>query len=266
MADESATDRIEPLVPIRLEAHNPGPMTGRGNNTYLLVADDRRATLIDAGVGDRRHLEAIAGELAARRASLARVVVTHAHPDHIAGAASLVRTYPAAVFLKFPPVEDESGVPWRAVADGDLIQIGRERLEVLHTPGHAPDHVVLWHAPTRAAWVGDLVIQGGSVMVDWSKGGRMALYLASLQRLVDLVPETLYPGHGPVIPDPAPVLLQCLAHRRERERQVVDALASGHSTVPSIADSIYDGLDARLVAAARATIAPKNGGCERLRK
>src|SRR4029434_6162788 len=105
-------------------------------------------------------------------------------------------------------------------------------------------------ATTRAAFVGDLVIQGGSVVIPWSRGGNLEDYLASLERLIALRPHALYPAHGPVIADPLPVLSGQVEHRRMRERQIIDAMRQGHSTMSAIIESIYDGLDPALMAAA----------------
>ena len=91
-------------------------------------------------------------------------------------------------------------------------------------------------------------------MVQWSRGGNMADYLASLARIIELGPLTLYPAHGAVITDPVGVLTRHIEHRRERAAQVLDALGRGRTTVPAIADSIYDGLTAALLPAARENV------------
>jgi glyoxylase-like metal-dependent hydrolase (beta-lactamase superfamily II) len=240
------------LTPILLDAHNPGPMTGRGNNTYLLLGGAGDAALIDAGIGDPRHLAAIDRELEAGRSQLARVLVTHGHRDHAAGAPLIARRHPEARFSKFPWPEEDARyhVAWRPLAEGETVEVGDHMLTVVHTPGHSPDHVTFWHPPTRVAFVGDLVIEGGSVLIDWSRGGKMGDYLASLERLLALQPLTLFPAHGPVVTEPGAVLTGHIEHRRVREQQVISALREGHSTVPAIAESIYDGLGPALMTAA----------------
>jgi glyoxylase-like metal-dependent hydrolase (beta-lactamase superfamily II) len=240
------------IASIRLEAHNPGPMTGAGNNTYLFVGSDGTAVLIDAGIGEPRHLDAIAAELGRQEARLVRVLVTHAHADHAAGAPALAAAYPGVRLQKFPwpEIDARQAIAWEPLADADAIAMGEDRLEVVHTPGHSPDHVAFWHAATRTAFTGDLVVLGSSVMIHASAGGDLRQYLSSLERVLALRPARLLPAHGPEVTAPAALLQAYLDHRRARERQVLDALAAGHHTVPAIVQSIYDGLDSALLPAA----------------
>ena len=243
------------MQPLLLTAHNPGPMTGKGNNTYLLV-QGRSATLIDAGVGDPRHLADLAAALAGAGAALTQVLVTHGHPDHASGAPALAAAYPAARFLKYPwPLEDgRYPIEWTHVGEGEELLLGGKGLIILHTPGHSPDHLALLDRSEGAIFAGDLLVKGGSVMIHTSKGGNLALYLASLERLLALQPRVIFPAHGPVIDDPQAVISAYLAHRRLREAQVIRALRAGPATVEAITDSIYDDLDPALLAAARENV------------
>jgi glyoxylase-like metal-dependent hydrolase (beta-lactamase superfamily II) len=240
------------FVPILLDAHNPGPMTGSGNHTYLLLGQGGDAALVDAGVGHPRHLDSLDRELQDRQAALTRVLATHGHGDHVAGAPVLARHYPLASFAKFPWPEEDSryDVAWHTLAEGDAIAAGGTTLTVLHTPGHSPDHVAFWHEATRTVFTGDLVIGSGSVMIHSSRGGSLIQYLASLERLIRLRPTTLLPAHGPVIDDPIAVLTWSIEHRRMREQQIVQALHEGRTTIAAITESVYDGLDPAFLAAA----------------
>jgi glyoxylase-like metal-dependent hydrolase (beta-lactamase superfamily II) len=227
-------------------------MTGSGNHTYLLVADQSPAVLIDAGVGEPRHLEELRVALETHRAQLRDVLVTHGHPDHASGAAAIARAHPHARFFKCPWPEEDQRYPieWRPVHDNDRIAIGDQSLVALHTPGHSPDHLTFWHEDSRTAFTGDLVVQGSSVMIHASRGGDLGQYLQSLERLLALSPVHLWPAHGPDVSQPRALLNDYIAHRRMRENQVVAALAGGRDSVPAIVESIYDGLSPALVPAA----------------
>lgn len=231
-------------------------MTGPGNNTYLLIGTNATATLIDAGVGDARHLAELAEHLSRSAAELRTVLVTHAHGDHASGAPAIAMAHPTATFHKFswPDEDSRFQVRWHPLADGDECDLGGATLIALHTPGHSPDHMVFWDASTRTIFSGDLVVQGSSVMIHASRGGDLGDYLASLQRLLDLGPARLLPAHGPEIADPEAVLREYIDHRMMRERQVVAALKAGCDTVPRIAEYIYDGLDPALMTAAHENV------------
>lgn len=236
---------------VALHAENPGPITGAGNWTYLLRGP--HPLLVDAGVGMPQHLDAMA---AATPAGPERVVVTHAHEDHAAGAPALAGRFPAARFAKLPWPERDQALPvrWEPLADGDVLDTGSGPLTVVHTPGHAPDHVVLWHAASRTAFTGDLLVLGGTVVVPASGGGRLTDYLASLRRLAALGPVRALPAHGPVIDDPLALVDAYLTHRRGREQQIVALLGAGASTPDAIAARLYPDLDPALGRMARESV------------
>ena len=129
---------------------------------------------------------------------------------------------------------DRWPVEWSPLADGATLEIGDTSATAVHTPGHAPDHVCLWHADTRALFGGDLAIAGTTVWIPAMLGGDLAAYLASLERVIALNPARILPAHGPVIIEPAALLRGYVEHRRQRERQVIDALRRGDS--PSCGD------------------------------
>lgn len=223
---------------VTLHAANPGPFTGAGNWTYLIPGPE--PLLIDAGVGQAGHLDALA--VSAPRGP-SRVVVTHAHPDHVSGAPAVAARWSAAVFHKMPwPDRDPADIDWHPIGDGAQLATGEGDLEVLHTPGHAPDHVVLWHAASRTVFGADLLQLGNTVAIPASSGGNLADYLRSLRRVQALNPARVWPAHGPVIEDPVALIDHYLAHRHHREVQVLTALESRLDTVEAIAGRIYTGL------------------------
>lgn len=237
------------MKPTLLHAANPGPYTGDGNWTYLVAGD--RPLLIDAGVAEPAHLEAIA---TAAPGGLAEVVVTHAHSDHAAGAPAIQSRWPSARLSKLPWPERDASVAWTPLADGDTVMTGAGPLEILHTPGHSPDHIALWHADSRTLFVGDLLQLGSTVFIPASSGGSLADYLASLERLRQLSPVRAWPAHGPVIEDPVALIDKYIAHRRQREEQVLAALADGLATIDAITERIYVNLATALKPMARESV------------
>ena len=235
----------------RIHAANPGPFTGEGNWTYVVPGTP--PLLVDAGVGLPDHVAALAalvpdGPL--------RVIVTHAHPDHASGAATLAARWPEATFHKVPwPARDgEAGVVYQPLEDGALLETAEGTLEVLHTPGHAPDHVALWHEPSRTLLGGDLLQLGNTVAIPASNGGDLTAYLRSLRRVQALAPARVLPAHGPVIDDPLGLIAHYLAHRHQREVQVISALEARIDRVEAIADRIYTGLTPHLGTLARESV------------
>lgn len=236
---------------IPLHAGNPGAMTGTGNWTYLVAG--KVPVLVDAGVGQAEHLDAIAKHVPDGPAD---VIVTHAHGDHASGAVAMARRWPRARFWKMPWPERDAkyNVEWNDLADGQLIAAGDGQLEVVHAPGHAPDHICLWHAATRTLFCGDLMVLGSTVVIPASDGGSVADYLASLARIDALNAVRLLPAHGEVIEDPHALIRAYVDHRHERERQVLAAVSEGLSTPDAIAESIYVGLAPTLRVMARESV------------
>lgn len=269
-----------------VHAHNPSPWTGAGNNTYLLPGAE--ATLIDAGSGEARHLDDVAAALSAGAEEdrpappLARVLVTHAHPDHAAGAAALASRWPGASFAKFPWPERDArySVTWAPVGDDELVPAGDVSLWAIHTPGHSPDHLCFFEPHSGVLFCGDLVVNGSTVVVPASGGGSVAQYLASLRRVLELQPRRALAGHGLPIEEPAPLIRSYIAHRLMRERQIVDALRQGPRTVDDLVARMYRGIAGGLERAAsesvlahlfklrdegRASSEPRDGGGEHWR-
>ena len=154
--------------------------------------------------------------------SLVRVLVTHGHPDHASGLPALRATWPSLEACKLP-LRGESG--WRALSDGESVHAGDRVLTVMHTPGHAPDHACFWDGERRHLYTGDMLILGTSVMIPFGRGGSLHDYLRSLERLAELKPERIFPGHGDVIDRPLEVIDGYLEHRQLRERQILECLA-----------------------------------------
>ncbi len=224
-------------------------MTGGGNWTWLLTG--RIPTLIDAGTGHPRHIDSIAEALKGQ--PLAQVLVTHAHSDHMSGAPALAERMPGARFFKMPWPErdDRWPAPWEPLAEGDRVDVGDTSLTVVHTPGHAPDHLCFWHDESRTLFGGDLAIKGSTVYIPAAYHGDLAAYIASIEKVIALEPVRILPAHGTVIHDPVPVLRRYLLHRHEREEQILDLVKQGVETPDAIAAVLYHGLSDALMIRAR---------------
>lgn len=226
-----------------LRANNASEWTGpTGNNTYLLRG--RPSILIDAGVGDTRHLDAI--EAALEGADLDLVLITHGHVDHAAGAPALA--------VRFPGVAVRGGGAGDSFVDDEVIRAGDTTLRAIRTPGHAPDHFCFLDEHTLEIYCGDLARIGGTVVIPASRGGNLREYLDSLARIRALKPSRLLPAHGPVVEDPTTLLDEYVAHRAERERQIIAATKDGCTSVEDLVARIYPNLSPSLRRAAEETV------------
>ncbi len=221
----------------RLLAPNPGPFTGPGTNSYVLVSDGE-AMILDPGPLIESHLDRI--RLAVSGLTVAGVLVTHHHQDHAPAANPLAREYgaPSYGFGDYGGFQAIS-----TIAEGDVVVVGTESIEVLHTPGHTPDSMCF--AVSEGVFTGDTIKSGTTVVVE-----DMSAYMATLDRLARLAPVRIFPGHGDQIHDPATVISDYIAHRRARETQVVGALSGGPRSIEAVVAAVYPDLDPALVALA----------------
>jgi glyoxylase-like metal-dependent hydrolase (beta-lactamase superfamily II) len=210
----------------RVLAPNPGPFTLEGTNTWVVGRDV--TVVIDPGPEDEAHLEAVAR--AAGR--IQAILLSHHHPDHAPGASRLARLTGAPV-LSFDPGPGED-----PLGDGQTVEAPTVTLRAVHSPGHTPDHLVFLDQATGSLFTGDAVLGRGTSVVDPPQGD-LAAYLESLRTMLALSPTTLYPGHGPMVEDGPGKLREYLAHRAERERQVLAGLEGGPKTAAQLVPGIY---------------------------
>jgi glyoxylase-like metal-dependent hydrolase (beta-lactamase superfamily II) len=252
------------MEPIAIHAHNPGPMTGDGNWTWLLKG--RVTTLVDAGTGDARHLDAVAAALVG--AVLGQVLVTHAHGDHSSGVLALRDRFPGVRFRKMPwPGRDAKWpVDWDPIVPGELIEAGDGTLTAVFTPGHAPDHLSFWEEESRSLYCGDLAQSGATVWIPFELRGDLTDYLASIECVLQLRPARLLPAHGPVIEDPEKLLRRYIEHRLAREAQIVLAMREGATTADEITGTVYRELSEKLLPLARQGVLSHLAKLERERR
>lgn len=238
--------RLDGLARLVL-APNASPMTLEGTNTYLLGDRDHGAVVVvDPGPDEPTHRRAIEDALSG--AAVATVVITHHHADH-AAAAGWAGEW-GAPLRAFDPGMVPGAVPLR---DGERLQVAGITLEAIHTPGHASDHLCLRLTATDAVLTGDHVLGRGSTIVNWPDGD-MTAYMDSLQRLATAPGHRLFPGHGPMVDDPAAKIAEYLAHRRDREAQIRRAVVEGAADADAIVAAVYTDVPDFLHPAARRSV------------
>ncbi len=219
-------------------------MTGPGTNTYLL--GEKQVAVIDPGPAIAAHIDNI---IEKSTGSIRWILATHTHPDHSPGVRSLAQKTGADV-LGMPAPEgkhqDKTFVPTRELADCEIFETGEFRLEVIHTPGHASNHLCYRHAQHNCLFTGDHVIDGSTVVID-PPDGNMRHYIDSLRRCKELACDALMPGHGEVIEDPARAIDWIIEHRLEREAKVVAAIQSNPNlTTHELVPHVYSDVDPKL--------------------
>ena len=247
----------------RIVANNPGPYTFLGTNTY--VVGNGQVAIIDPGPADERHLKAIAA--ATRGESLTHILVTHSHHDHCDSARAL-QTLLGGEIGAFGPTGTPRGagapglgdsfvdaafVPDRRLGDGDTIKGKDFALDVLHMPGHSPDHLCFALVGKRIVFTGDHVM-GWNTTVIAPPEGNMVSFLASLERLMQRHDKMFFPGHGGRIQTPQRVVKAYIMHRKWREQTILACLEEGVNTIPRIVDRLYGALDAELKEAAALSV------------
>lgn len=216
-------------IPVETATRGPGGRTNAyllGSDAALLVDPAARTDALDSAVSDR---------------DVSSIALTHHHPDHVGGVADYADRCGATVWTHrthADAFEDATGVaPDRTFRPGDYIDVGDQSVQVRDAPGHAREHVTFeWG---EGALVGDLAVVAGSVVVGGPEAD-MRSYLTSLRRLHARAPETMYPGHGPVIEEPRETLERLVVHRLEREARVRAAVESGASTLEEVLELAYD--------------------------
>ena len=247
----------------RVRALNASPLTGTGTNTYVL--GDDRLVIIDPGPDLDSHLATLRATIAA--ATVAAILVTHAHLDHSALAPRLARLTQAPILAFGPAHSGQSPTMQRLAAlgltgdegadlrfhpdetlrDGAVLQLGGMQIVALHTPGHMGCH--LCYALGETLFSGDHVMGWSTTLVS-PPDGDMTDYMGSLARLSRHKWQRFFPGHGDPIDDPAQRLADLTQHRRAREAAILAALTQGPATPASLAARIYHDTPSALIQAA----------------
>ena len=215
-----------------ITAPNPGPFTLDGTRTYLVG----ESIVIDPGPAIDSHVDAIAEA----QPHLTTIFITHRHADHAPAAVPLKQRTGARIVAPAGVLEETD----RTVSGGEVV----EGLEAIATPGHTREHVC-YLTPGGDLFSGDTILGAGTTAI-FPPDGHMGDYLRSLRTLRGRAPRRIYPAHGPTRDDGMAVIDEYIAHRLERERQIVECLAGGTATIRDLRRRIYPDVDPRLEGAA----------------
>jgi glyoxylase-like metal-dependent hydrolase (beta-lactamase superfamily II) len=253
-------ERVAPRIR-RLLAHNPSPFTYLGTGVY--VGGDAKVAVIDPGPDDPEHLAAL--KRALDGLTVTHILVTHTHADHSPAARALKRWTGAKTYgygpHKEPRGEDagaeEGGdfefAPDVTMRDGDVIAGEGFTFDCVHTPGHTSNHMCYALREEKALFTGDHVM-GWSTSVVLPPDGDMADYMASLRKLLARGDRTYYPTHGGPVADPKKLVQALIAHRLEREAEILVCLGRGLTRISEIVRAMYADVDVRLHPAAAMSV------------
>ena len=240
--------QITPLVK-RITAGNSSVFTGPGTNTYI-VGNGEDLTVVDPGPALSEHIEAIVSS----SSNLSRIIVTHTHPDHSPGVSLLQAKVDIPAFgliTETTKNQDTSFKPAKMLTHGEVIEAKDHAFEVIHTPGHASNHLCYLLREEKLLFTGDHIMNGSTVVIA-PPDGNMKDYLESLKMLKDYDLENIAPGHGELMPNPQAVADWIVQHRLEREEKVIEAIKEAKTGNPdSLVEAVYDDVDVSLFFAAK---------------
>ena len=248
--------QIEEVVQIsslirRITAGNASVFTGPGTNTYLIGNEE--VTVLDPGPAMDSHIDAITSA----SDKIKQIVVTHTHPDHSPGVRLLQERLDIPAYgmvTETSKGQDNSFKPDKILKDGDTFEESEYTLEVVHTPGHASNHLCYILKEEEFIFTGDHIMNGSTVVIG-PPDGNMKQYLDSLEKLKQFKLSKIAPGHGEVLENPYEVAEWIINHRLQREEKVASALKEATKGNPeSLVKKVYDDVDSSLFPIAKASL------------
>jgi glyoxylase-like metal-dependent hydrolase (beta-lactamase superfamily II) len=220
-----------------ITAPNPGPFTLGGTRTYLLG----ETAVIDPGPDEPSHIASIIEAMP----RLDTIFITHRHGDHAPAALPLKQTTGARIIAPLDIADIR-------IEGGETFDVDGETVEAIATPGHTREHICFLTS-AGDLFTGDTILGEGTTVI-FPPDGDMSDYLQSLAKLRAREPRRIWPAHGPTRDDAVALIDEYIAHRLQRERQIVEAMANGARTPAELRAHIYPHLDERLHRAAELQI------------
>ena len=242
--------KISPLIR-RITAGNASVFTGPGTNSYLIGKEE--ITVLDPGPAMDSHIDAIISA----EGKIKQIVVTHTHPDHSPGVRLLQERLAVPAYGMLTDTskgQDRSFKPDKILKDGDMFEETEFTLKVVHTPGHASNHLCYILEEEEFIFTGDHIMNGSTVVIG-PPDGNMKQYLESLEKLKQFKLSKIAPGHGEVLDSPHQVAEWIINHRLQREEKVASALKEATKGNPeSLVSRVYDDVDSSLFPIAKASL------------
>jgi endoribonuclease LACTB2 len=213
-------------------------------NCYVIGTGD--IIVVDPGspyADEQGRLARLLDDLIAEGRKVQGVVLTHHHEDHVGGALALARHLDVPLFGHARTLDrvDGDGVRREVLGDGasfDLAGPLPMQLRAVFTPGHARGHLCFHEARSGALICGDMVSTLSTIIIDPPEGD-LGDYFASLERLKQLAPRTLYPAHGLPTQHALEKLDDYVTHRRARAEALAAALAPGPRALTDLVAEVY---------------------------
>ena len=249
-----------------ITANNASPMTFTGTRSYILGTDN--LIVIDPGPENNQHFKSIMDYVGKRKVT--DIIITHSHVDHSPlsrrlknetgasiigfGSADEARTSFMKKLSSSLDLGGEEGIDQdltldEKVIDKQMLKKNDYTIEVIHTPGHLSNHICLSIKEKKALFSGDHVMGWATTLIS-PPDGDLGSFMKSLEKLSKRDEQVYYPGHGKPVKDPKQMVLAQIAHRRDREIQILKSISKISRTPAEIVEEVYVGLNPMLKPAA----------------
>ena len=249
-----------------ITANNASPMTFTGTRSYILGTDN--LIIIDPGPDINQHFDSIMDYIGERKVT--DIILTHSHVDHSPlsrrlknetgasiigfGSADEARTTFMKKLSSSLDLGGEEGIDKdltldEKVIDKQVLERNNYSVEVIHTPGHLSNHICLAIKEKKALFSGDHVMGWATTLIS-PPDGDLGSFMRSLEKLSERDELIYYPGHGKPLREPKKMVLAQIAHRRDREAQILNSISKNSKTPSEIVDDVYIDLNPMLKTAA----------------
>ena len=249
-----------------ITANNASPMTFTGTRSYILGTDN--LIIIDPGPQNDQHFNSIMEYVGKRKVT--DILLTHSHVDH-SPLSRRLKVETGALIIGFGSADEartafmkklsssldlggEEGIDKdlildEKVIDKQMLKRNNYSIEVIHTPGHLSNHICFSVKEKKVLFSGDHVMGWATTLIS-PPDGDLGSFMRSLEKLLDRDELVYYPGHGKPLKEPKQMVVAQIAHRRDRERQILSSIAEVSRTPAEIVEVVYVNLNPMLKAAA----------------